>query len=633
MGSVSDLEMTDRPQAGDPAPSPAVVAPDGLRPFGAAPADDDHAGSETTDAPSSPSEIGKDKDDGLKVGVEDSFASAEPQAKKDPDTVFEEYPYLSHPLLNMKGPFGAFLRYFTLGPDVTNPKRGVVPEFDAEGNILLDGKPAPPPRRKSVISVASNKSATARPPWTRYDMYSKGWKTAIISVCGLTGVLGALTGSVFSPALTKMQAEFGVSDVMANLTLTVGILSLGIMPVFWSPLADLYGRRWVLLVSQIINAAGNIGCFFSPNIGVFLAMRIVSTGGAGAGLAVCSGCIVDIYRKEERGRAMGLYMLGSLIGPVVAPIIGGAVTQTLGWRYIFIVGCGLSMSVFALTFFLIPETLRGDPKKKARPNPLRAFYYIRYSFVAFPTVYSSISFMAFYTYPATVPRDFSRLYGFNAAAVGFVQMSLGFGMMFGSVFGGWMTDRAVNGWKSRRGVYVQEDRLRSATVGMVCNVTGLLLYGWAVQSQLPWPVPALGMIFTGYGQMIVGATIGTYMIDVFYFEASSITAMSNCTRFIMGSIAPLIAAPGYATMGPGGFYTLLAGLASIFALGIAYVVVFGTRARVSRKPWSENANAGKQLAAVEKTRGTGWLSRTVGRGRSAGDAAAAEAAVAAAEEK
>lgn len=418
-----------------------------------------------------------------------------------------------------KDPFSKFIQFFVLGPDVSYPKRGIVPQFDENGRIVREGQETvgtlsaqPPPRRKSVISISSKASADR--PWTRYDMYSKGWKTAIIAVCGLTGVLGALTGSVFSPALPYMQAEFGVSTVVANLSLTVGILSLGIMPVLWSPLADLYGRRWVLLVSQVINVIGNLGCFLSPNIGVFLAMRVVSTGGAGAGLAVCSGCIVDIYRKEDRGKSMGMYMLGSLIGPVIAPVIGGSVTQTLGWRYIFIVGIGLASLVFFLTYFLIPETLRGDPSKRRRPNPLRAFYYLRWPFVLFCVLYSSTSFMAFYSFPASVPRDFPRLYGFNAAQVGFVQMALGIGMMFGSVFGGYMTDKAVNSWKAKRGVYVQEDRMRSTALGVICNITGLLFYGWSINQAWPWPVPAVSMILTGYGQ----GSLNRFLRDRAFFE-------------------------------------------------------------------------------------------------------------------
>lgn len=69
-------------------------------------------------------------------------------------------------------------------------------------------------------------------------------------------------------------------------------------------------------------------------------------------------------------------------------------------------------------------------------------------------------------------------------------------MMIGSVVGGWATDRSVNGWKQRRGVYVQEDRLRSTTLGIVFNLAGLLLYGWSINSHWPWPVPAVAMVLT-----------------------------------------------------------------------------------------------------------------------------------------
>lgn len=88
----------------------------------------------------------------------------------------------------------------------------------------------------------------------------------------------------------------------------------------------------------------------------------------------------------------------------------------------------------------------------------------------------------------------------------------------------------------------------------------------------------------------------------------------------MGSISPLIAAPGYATLHAGGFYTLLSALVFISSLGIAWIVVFGTKSRVAQKPWSENVEmAEKQLRAVEASRGTGWLSRTLRRGTNKGE--------------
>jgi MFS family permease len=78
----------------------------------------------------------------------------------------------------------------------------------------------------------------------------------------------------------------------------------------WAPLSDRGGRRIILILSQICNIIGCIICFLSPNVYVFLVGRIVASGGSGAGLTVGAGVVADVYSREERGRAFGVFYLG-----------------------------------------------------------------------------------------------------------------------------------------------------------------------------------------------------------------------------------------------------------------------------------------------------------------------------------
>ena len=78
-------------------------------------------------------------------------------------------------------------------------------------------------------------------------------------------------------------------------------------------------------------------------------MRMLSGGAAASVQAVGAGTIADIWEVKERGRAMGIFYLGPLCGPLLAPIIGGALNEGLGWR---------SVQWFQVRFFSYDFLLR-----------------------------------------------------------------------------------------------------------------------------------------------------------------------------------------------------------------------------------------------------------------------------------
>ena len=149
------------------------------------------------------------------------------------------------------------------------------------------------------------------------------------------------------------------------------MLSLSIFPLWWSSFSETLGRRTIYIISFTAFVILNSLSAISTSIGMLIIMRVLSGGSAASVQAVGAGTIADIWEPRERGRAMGIFYLGPLMGPLIAPIVGGALAQTLGWRstqwFLTIYGAVL---LLILTFCL-PETLvRKKPKEVlvAQPN-------------------------------------------------------------------------------------------------------------------------------------------------------------------------------------------------------------------------------------------------------------------------
>lgn len=135
---------------------------------------------------------------------------------------------------------------------------------------------------------------------------------------------------------------------------------MSIFPLWWSSFSESVGRRTIYLISFILFLLWNILSAISTSIGMLIVMRILGGGAAASVQAVGAGTIADIWEVRERGKAMGIFYLGPLMGPLFAPIIGGALAQRLGWRSTqwFLVIYGGVLLIFL--FFCLPEVKFND---------------------------------------------------------------------------------------------------------------------------------------------------------------------------------------------------------------------------------------------------------------------------------
>lgn len=108
---------------------------------------------------------------------------------------------------------------------------------------------------------------------------------------------------------------------------------LQVGPLFLSPLSEIYGRCIILNISNVFFCAFTLGCALAPNLGGLIAMRFLAGVGGSACLTIGTGVIADLFVASQRGRAVALYSMGILFGPILGPICGGFIAQRAGWRW------------------------------------------------------------------------------------------------------------------------------------------------------------------------------------------------------------------------------------------------------------------------------------------------------------
>ncbi|KAI7815774.1 major facilitator superfamily domain-containing protein [Gamsiella multidivaricata] len=164
----------------------------------------------------------------------------------------------------------------------------------------------------------------------------KNWprskKNVVVFIIAYCAFVGPLASSIYMPAVLQVKQDLNTTSSLVSATLSIYVLFMGIMPVFWASLCEYYGRRPIYLSSMLIFILGSLCAALSKNIWVFFVMRAIQAFGSSSVLSVGGGSLSDVFHSGERGSAFGLFYLGPLVAPMIGPIIGGVLADKAGWR-------------------------------------------------------------------------------------------------------------------------------------------------------------------------------------------------------------------------------------------------------------------------------------------------------------
>ena len=166
-----------------------------------------------------------------------------------------------------------------------------------------------------------------------------------------------MSSAIFGSAAGRVSHAFGVSRVVVNLGTSLYILGFASGPVLWAPLSELRGRKWPLIVSNLLVGIFTIGAATAKDLRTLIICRFFA-GVCGAGpLTVVTGFLADIYDHTYRGVAILLYALTVFGGPLTAPMIGGlTITNHLSWRWALYIPAILSLTNGITSLLFLPET-------------------------------------------------------------------------------------------------------------------------------------------------------------------------------------------------------------------------------------------------------------------------------------
>jgi DHA1 family multidrug resistance protein-like MFS transporter len=419
---------------------------------------------------------------------------------------------------------------------------------------------------------------------------ARRWYITVVSV--LLVVNATFASSSPSGCLEGIAREFDVSIEASGLVVTLYLLGYCFGPLFWAPLSEFFGRRWVFYISFTLYLVFNFLCAFANSFAALLIGRFLTGTFASSPMSNAPGVLVDIWGPVERGNAMALFAMMTFVGPSLGPVISGFLELKRDWRWNFYVLLWLA-GVTEVLMFTIPETLPSrvlvNKARRIRRIPgyenvkapvedagrtlfsifkvalTRPWKILIDPISLFVAIYLSVVYTLLYMLFTIYPIVFQQKRGWNSG-VGELPLV---GTIVGAVLGGSLIFAASARDKKRLlagHISRAEDRLPIAMVGGVLFPVAMFWFAWSGEyNSVHWIVPTIAGVFLSASILLVFVAFLNYLTDTYLIYAASAVAANTVCRSAAGASAPLFTQYMFDALGVGGGGSLIGGVAVLLA--------------------------------------------------------------------
>ncbi|RCI09435.1 hypothetical protein L249_3665 [Ophiocordyceps polyrhachis-furcata BCC 54312] len=398
-----------------------------------------------------------------------------------------------------------------------------------------------------------------------WPAWYRAWVMVTVSFSAWVVVLYSTS---YTSTLPRLQDELKVSRLAAVMGLTTYMTGLALGSLMAPPLSELYGRRVVYLVSLGFWSLFIVPAALANSMTVILVARLFSGLFGAALISNGPGTIVDVSKPDHLASGMSLYSLGPFNGPVLGPLIGGFVSERLGWRWanwivLILGGVSLAMMMTVKETYG-PEILRrraGRLRKASgcrdwwcqydhdylstslfRVNLLRpCVLFFTEPIVWFINLWNALVYGVLYLCFVAYPVVFSHHRGWGPGPTGLSFLGIGFGIVLAIVLEP-LIRRSINGPEAAALVMV---------FGSLLTPVGQLGFSWTcLPETIHWSIPILFGVPFGAGNTLSFIYSSNYLAGAYGIYAASALASNAVIRSLFGAALPLAGTKMYETLTP-----------------------------------------------------------------------------------
>ncbi|MFN7093762.1 MAG: MFS transporter [Burkholderiales bacterium] len=205
-------------------------------------------------------------------------------------------------------------------------------------------------------------------------------------------VLGVAAIDIYISALPQMVSEFETIPTMINLTISAYTVGIAFTVLFIGEFSNRFGRRKVILAGTLCFSVSSLLISITSHLYLIICLRLIQAIGCSSFLIIPRLIIKDTMDEKAQINANGMLLLGMIISPAIAPVLGAYISKYLGWRQCFSLSALIGFLLLYIIYTILPETNLNQLKKRF---PLKHYLHIyKYlltnnSFLALTAIYAT----------------------------------------------------------------------------------------------------------------------------------------------------------------------------------------------------------------------------------------------------
>lgn len=252
----------------------------------------------------------------------------------------------------------------------------------------------------------------------------------LILILGSLTALGPFSIDMYLPGFAQIATDLNTTVASVAMTLSSYFIGISAGQLLYGPLLDRYGRKKPLFIGMLVYIAASLGCVFVKDIDTFIGLRFIQAVGSCAATVASVSMVRDFFPVKDIPKVFSLLMLVVGLSPMLAPTVGGYVTDWYGWHMVFVILMFIGIIIMLAAQFGLPDSYVPDTTISLKPKPillnfasvLKEPQFYTYAFTG------AIAFSGLFTYVAASPIVFMDIYKVDPKMYGwiFAFMSLSF---------------------------------------------------------------------------------------------------------------------------------------------------------------------------------------------------------------
>lgn len=252
----------------------------------------------------------------------------------------------------------------------------------------------------------------------------------LILILGSLTALGPFSIDMYLPGFSGIAKDLHTTVAKVSMSLSSYFIGISAGQLLYGPLLDRFGRKKPLFIGLMVYILASLGCVYVTNIDTFIGLRFIQAIGSCAATVASVAMVRDLFPVKDIPKVFSLLMLVLGLSPMLAPTIGGYVTEDYGWHTVFFILMCMGIAILIASQVGLPNSYKPDTTISLKPKPIISNFlkvlkepqFYTYAFTG------SIAFSGLFTYVAASPIIFMDIYHVNAKTYGwiFAFMSVSF---------------------------------------------------------------------------------------------------------------------------------------------------------------------------------------------------------------